>query len=158
MIDLLGSPEVAIDDRHGPKLYARFLQCLLSTPMARIDPSPSSLRRDPAAPRRSKTTSSTASSPSHPSTPTRQSLSPAPASASTQSSPKPYTPSPTSRPTTSNSPSPRALPSQVAQTATSSHVAASSFTAPIAPPLFFDSEMIQSMQSVDVFPDVVLPG
>ena len=158
MIDLLGSPEVAIDDRHGPKLYARFLQCLLSTPMARIDHSPSSLRRDPAAPRRSKTASSTASSPSHPSNSTRQSLSPAPVSTSTQSSPKPYTPSPTLPPTTSNSPSPSAFASQAPQAATMSQMAASSFTTPMSPPLFFDTEMIQSMQSVDVFPDVVLPG
>ena len=29
MIDLLGSPEVAIDDHHSPKLYSRFLQGLL---------------------------------------------------------------------------------------------------------------------------------
>ena len=35
--DLLGSPEVAIDDRHGPKLYARFLEGLLSTPAASLD-------------------------------------------------------------------------------------------------------------------------
>ncbi|KAF9485193.1 hypothetical protein BDN70DRAFT_871586 [Pholiota conissans] len=38
VIDLLGSPEVAIDDRHGPKLYSRFLEKLLAKPMARIDP------------------------------------------------------------------------------------------------------------------------
>jgi len=38
VIDILGSPEVAIDDRHGPKLYARFLEKLLAKPMARIDP------------------------------------------------------------------------------------------------------------------------
>ncbi|OSX58940.1 hypothetical protein POSPLADRAFT_1049102 [Postia placenta MAD-698-R-SB12] len=36
VIDLLSSPEVAIDDRHGPKLYSRFLQGLLATPMARV--------------------------------------------------------------------------------------------------------------------------
>ena len=29
MINLLGSPEVAIDDHHSPKLYSRFLQGLL---------------------------------------------------------------------------------------------------------------------------------
>ena len=29
IIDLLGSPEVAIDDHHSPKLYSRFLQGLL---------------------------------------------------------------------------------------------------------------------------------
>lgn len=38
VIDLLASPEVAIDDRHGPKLYSRFLRNLLSKPMARSDP------------------------------------------------------------------------------------------------------------------------
>jgi hypothetical protein len=32
--DLLGSPEVAIDERHGPKLYSRFLKGLLATPLA----------------------------------------------------------------------------------------------------------------------------
>jgi hypothetical protein len=37
VIDLLGSPEVAIDNRHGPKLYSRFLKGLLATPMAKID-------------------------------------------------------------------------------------------------------------------------
>lgn len=30
VIDLFGSPEVAIDDRHGPKLYSRFLKGLLA--------------------------------------------------------------------------------------------------------------------------------
>lgn len=38
VIDLLGSPEVAIDERHGPKLYSRFLAKLLAKPMARLDP------------------------------------------------------------------------------------------------------------------------
>ncbi|CAA7267126.1 unnamed protein product [Cyclocybe aegerita] len=38
VIDLLGSPEVAIDERHGPKLYSRFLEKLLAKPMARLDP------------------------------------------------------------------------------------------------------------------------
>ncbi|TFK72942.1 hypothetical protein BDN72DRAFT_762497 [Pluteus cervinus] len=40
VIDLLGSPEVAIDNRHGPKLYSRFLKGLLAAPMAR-DPAAS---------------------------------------------------------------------------------------------------------------------
>jgi len=30
VIDLLGSPQVAMDDRHGPKLYSRFLEKLLA--------------------------------------------------------------------------------------------------------------------------------
>jgi hypothetical protein len=37
VVDLLGSPEVAIDNQHGPKLYSRFLKGLLATPMAKID-------------------------------------------------------------------------------------------------------------------------
>jgi hypothetical protein len=37
VVDLLGSPEVAIDSRHGPKLYARFLEGLLATPLARVN-------------------------------------------------------------------------------------------------------------------------
>ncbi|TFK49594.1 hypothetical protein OE88DRAFT_357610 [Heliocybe sulcata] len=37
VIDLLGSPEVSIDDRHGPKLYSRFLKGLLAAPIAQVD-------------------------------------------------------------------------------------------------------------------------
>jgi hypothetical protein len=45
VVDLLGSPEVAIDNRHGPKLYSRFLEGLLATPMAKVDYSPSITRK-----------------------------------------------------------------------------------------------------------------
>lgn len=31
VIDVLGSPEIAVDDRHGPKLYSRLLTGLLAT-------------------------------------------------------------------------------------------------------------------------------
>jgi len=37
VIDLLA--EISIDDRHGPKLYSRFLAKLLARPMAKLDPS-----------------------------------------------------------------------------------------------------------------------
>lgn len=37
VIAILGSPQVAIDDRHAPKLYSQFLQGLLNTPMAKAD-------------------------------------------------------------------------------------------------------------------------
>ena len=37
IVELLGSPEVSIDDRHGPKLYSRFLQGLLATPAASLE-------------------------------------------------------------------------------------------------------------------------
>jgi hypothetical protein len=45
VVDLLGSPEVAIDDRHGPKLYSRFLEGLLATPTAKVDYSPPIIRK-----------------------------------------------------------------------------------------------------------------
>ncbi|KDR76303.1 hypothetical protein GALMADRAFT_67889 [Galerina marginata CBS 339.88] len=48
VINLLGSPAVAIDERHGPKLYSRFLEKLLAKPMARSDPfSPGSAANAP---------------------------------------------------------------------------------------------------------------
>ncbi|KAH6908977.1 hypothetical protein BKA70DRAFT_1426129 [Coprinopsis sp. MPI-PUGE-AT-0042] len=38
VIDLLASPEIAVDNRHGPKLYSKFLKNLLAKPLAQIDP------------------------------------------------------------------------------------------------------------------------
>ncbi|KAJ7127063.1 hypothetical protein C8R44DRAFT_593328, partial [Mycena epipterygia] len=38
-IDLLGSPDVSMDEKHGPNLYARFLKGLLAAPLAKADPS-----------------------------------------------------------------------------------------------------------------------
>ncbi|CAK5268551.1 unnamed protein product [Mycena citricolor] len=35
VIDLLGSPDVSIDDKHGPHLYARFLKGLLAAPLVK---------------------------------------------------------------------------------------------------------------------------
>ncbi|KAJ6619677.1 hypothetical protein B0H10DRAFT_1946520 [Mycena sp. CBHHK59/15] len=37
VIDLLGSPDVSIDDKHGPNLYARFLKGLLAAPLAKVE-------------------------------------------------------------------------------------------------------------------------
>ncbi|KAJ7727299.1 hypothetical protein DFH07DRAFT_851955 [Mycena maculata] len=36
VIDLLASPDVSIDDKHGPNLYARFLKGLLAAPQAKV--------------------------------------------------------------------------------------------------------------------------
>jgi hypothetical protein len=36
-IDLLSGPDVAIDEKHGPMLYAMFLRDLLRGPMAQVD-------------------------------------------------------------------------------------------------------------------------
>ena len=43
--NFLGSPEVALDDRHGPMMYSRFLHDLLETPLASVDHSPAALKR-----------------------------------------------------------------------------------------------------------------
>lgn len=43
--NFLGSPEVAIDERHGPLMYSRFLHGLLETPLASVDHSPAALKR-----------------------------------------------------------------------------------------------------------------
>jgi hypothetical protein len=50
--DLLGCPEIAIDDRHGPKLYSRFLKGLLATPMANVDFSPNGMMNTASLPQR----------------------------------------------------------------------------------------------------------
>ncbi|KAF8071700.1 hypothetical protein FPV67DRAFT_1482356 [Lyophyllum atratum] len=62
VVDLLGSEEIAIDDRHGPKLYAKFLKGLLAAPMARVDPAPPSngLRKGRTSSNNSQTTESPA--------------------------------------------------------------------------------------------------
>ncbi|THH07455.1 hypothetical protein EW145_g3361 [Phellinidium pouzarii] len=53
IIDLLSSPEVVVDDKHSPKLWARFLDGLLATPMAKVELSPNVLKGGNALPRRS---------------------------------------------------------------------------------------------------------
>ncbi|KDQ57351.1 hypothetical protein JAAARDRAFT_35979 [Jaapia argillacea MUCL 33604] len=50
VIDLLGSPEVSIDTRHGPKLYARFLKGLLNTPLAVVERSSTKRSSSPQPP------------------------------------------------------------------------------------------------------------
>jgi hypothetical protein len=37
-VNLLGSPEVAIDDQHGPKVYSQYLKSLLAAPSAQVVP------------------------------------------------------------------------------------------------------------------------
>lgn len=44
LIEVLSSPEIIIDDRHGPKLWSRFLQGMLDTPTAQIDLAPNLLK------------------------------------------------------------------------------------------------------------------
>ncbi|KAI0370391.1 hypothetical protein BV20DRAFT_1074886 [Pilatotrama ljubarskyi] len=69
--DFLGSSDVAVDERHGPKLYSRFLKGLLETPLASIDHSPNALKRStkPLAPSPSTPDSRPGSSSPMPPTP-----------------------------------------------------------------------------------------
>ncbi|KAI0073466.1 hypothetical protein K474DRAFT_194545 [Panus rudis PR-1116 ss-1] len=89
--DLLGSPEVAVDDRHYPKLYSRFLKGLLDSALAKNDPpsnppsnrqskSESPLARHGDLPEASHTSRSSASTPSS----ARPSASPPPTQMSSQ--------------------------------------------------------------------------
>ncbi|KAJ6570517.1 hypothetical protein DFH09DRAFT_1261132 [Mycena vulgaris] len=74
VIDLLGSPEVSVDDKHGPSLYARFLKGLLAAPLAKSDSArPRRVRRPNSARQDSDS--------SHASPTTSESLSPAPTTA-----------------------------------------------------------------------------
>jgi hypothetical protein len=82
VIDLLGSPQIAIDDRHGPKLYSKFLKGLLASPLARLDPSsPTGASHKARRPKPSPEPSSSGHSYAvvdHPSPTTSASLSPPP--------------------------------------------------------------------------------
>lgn len=54
IIDLLSDPEVVVDERHSPKLWARFLDGLLATPMAKVQLSPSALKGSSNLPSKSR--------------------------------------------------------------------------------------------------------
>ncbi|KAG6843413.1 hypothetical protein H0H93_001113, partial [Arthromyces matolae] len=76
VVDLLSSPEIAIDDRNGPGLYAKFIKSLLAAPMAQVDPT------SPPPPRRVRVSPTNVSQPVEPpvapSRSTSVSLSPVP--------------------------------------------------------------------------------
>jgi hypothetical protein len=86
VIDLLSSPDIAIDNSHGPKLYAKFLKGLLASPMTRLESqspatSASALPRSRSNRKAKSTTSPTSSSSiihASPVAATRSSLSPPP--------------------------------------------------------------------------------
>ncbi|KAH7907013.1 hypothetical protein BJ138DRAFT_1070829 [Hygrophoropsis aurantiaca] len=53
VVDLLGSPEVVVDERHAPRLYSLFLAGLLATPMAQVSAmSPTSTKSPLSLPRK----------------------------------------------------------------------------------------------------------
>ncbi|OCH94437.1 hypothetical protein OBBRIDRAFT_722948 [Obba rivulosa] len=148
VINLLGSPEVAIDDRHGPKLYARFLEGLLATPSARIDHSPAPVKREMSPLRQlpqQATPSPSSGRSAHPSEGMffRQSLSPHP---------------PPSTSTTVNASTSYTQDFSTAGTFSQQLVLPSSPTMDFSyAPLGFDSDFVQSMQSL-TDPNSFLPG
>ncbi|KAJ7104225.1 hypothetical protein B0H15DRAFT_1016609 [Mycena belliarum] len=75
VIDLLGCPEVSIDEKHGPNLYARFLKGLLAAPLAKAPRKPA--RTNSGQPVDSDSAASNHTSPAD----TSHSFSPAPTTA-----------------------------------------------------------------------------
>jgi hypothetical protein len=74
VINLLGSPDVSVDDKHGPNLYARFLKGLLAAPLVKSQRKP--VRSNSGQPMEGDSAPSTHTSPD-----TTHSLSPAPTTA-----------------------------------------------------------------------------
>ncbi|KAJ7170596.1 hypothetical protein C8R43DRAFT_1231383 [Mycena crocata] len=75
VIDLLGSPDVSIDDKHGPNLYARFLKGLMAAPLVKADNKRRPARTNSGQPMDDSTPSN------HTSPDTSHSLSPPPTTA-----------------------------------------------------------------------------
>ena len=176
VIDLLGSPEVAIDERHGPKLYSRFLEKLLAKPMARLDPMSPATAANASLPRikerRPKSSSSqtpdlttgmfeiatTAYNRDHPSPSTTSSLSPPPTEAALSfdsfapvGAIDPFAPESTVTSMSVNSAS-------TDGTAVGGLMMAEEF---FQPPLPFDDHIVQSLQSLtdpSGWQDISLPG
>lgn len=157
--NLLGSPDVAVDERHGPALYSRFLKGLLETPLASVDHPPSALKRaarphmvSPGSP-----DSGSERPDSSPMPPTPVSV-PQPPPSAEQDGPKEEQ-QPQYQQT---SPGPGDVqmfdgldlvyPDQPAQTINASEL--------YSPPLPFDQELLQSMQSLTdpEWANMVLPG
>ncbi|KAJ6494758.1 hypothetical protein C8R47DRAFT_381452 [Mycena vitilis] len=77
VIDLLGSPDVSVDDKHGPNLYARFLKGLMAAPLVKGEPK----QRRPARTNSGQPMDSDSTPSSHASPDTSHSLSPPPTTA-----------------------------------------------------------------------------
>ncbi|KAG7451107.1 uncharacterized protein BT62DRAFT_926762 [Guyanagaster necrorhizus] len=150
VIDLFGSPEVAIDDRHGPKLYSRFLKGLL----AMVVDNRGKIRRPKSSssmPTADNASRSSSVFPASPAT-TTHSLSPPPSQAAMsfeQFAPPGGVADPFA---------PTGLPVEQMDTM-------QGLLAPDAeyftPPLPFDNDILQSMQSLtdpSVWQDIALPG
>lgn len=153
----MDSAEVAIDDRHGPKLYARFLQGLLDMPTSSVDSPKLPLKSS----RRSKGGASGSSSPEpeqgkqhngilaslSPITISPTSLAPSSPGFNVLSFDNPQTQSPGVLSDT--------------QLAANNAAMEADFNSMFQAPLPFDMDMLQSMQhqlSDPVWSDVTMPG
>ncbi len=145
--NFLGSPEVAIDDRHGPKMYSRFLHGLLSMPLASVDYSPAALK---------KAMRSLATSPASDSVSESLSTSPLPPVPELSTSPSPPAHEQTNIAPLTDVQMFDGLGLQYQGYPSQPLDAVDIYT----PPLPFDHEMLQSMQSLTdpAWQNMVLPG
>ncbi|KAI0787822.1 hypothetical protein C8Q74DRAFT_1315611 [Fomes fomentarius] len=145
--NFLGSPEVAIDDRHGPKMYSRFLHGLLSMPLASVDYSPAALK---------KVMRSLAPSPASDSVSERLSTSPVPPVPELSTSPSPPAHEQTNAALSTDAQMFDGLGLQYQGYPSQPLDVVDIYT----PPLPFDHEMLQSMQSLTdpAWQNMVLPG
>lgn len=159
-IDILASPQVVNDDRHSPRLWSRFLQGLLATPMAKIELSPSALKGGHALPSRrsyTKKAQRAASAGAHtdagrgsPSDP----ASPAPSSTAMSTSSLPAC-TPTEQYAASDAPS----PNTAASAPSSGNALQMDF--PEFFPMAFDNDFLQSMHSIEdtsIWQNMNMPG
>ncbi|EPQ52642.1 hypothetical protein GLOTRDRAFT_79762 [Gloeophyllum trabeum ATCC 11539] len=146
VIDLLGSPEVSIDDRHGPKLYSRFLKGLLATPIAQVDQN-TDLKRHRSARSQRAHDGSGSSENIEPVYDTSQSTHTSPGSGYSMS------PQPSSEALSFNqfAPAANGVDPFVSRPAngTDASMLGMNFTDMFQPPLPGDEELMQSMQSLD---------
>ena len=149
LIELLSSPEVINDDRHGPRLWSQFLQGMLDTPTAQIDLAPSLMRQSYRRSRKrhpAQTTSPTDQSregaSNHSSPSSRYSNSPPPMQYSFSSQLEGIMP-----PTAHDASFPGMYGSSTAQGSPNSMPV--TFPDYYSSPLGFDNDFIQSMQSME---------
>lgn len=165
VVDVLGSPEVALDDGHYPKLYSRFLKGLLDTPMADVDrPVPIITRDSPVMEQRVQAKAKSLSPTSQRQKLFRRSASPSREACSTPSSARTsQTPPPPS--TTGFNDTFDQMPMNTDPFSNSMLLSSDGFSNMneqyFNPLLPFDSELLQSMQTLTdpvAWPEMILPG
>ncbi|KAI0649349.1 hypothetical protein C8Q79DRAFT_904183 [Trametes meyenii] len=151
----LGSPDVSLDDRHGPKLYSRFLTGLLETPLASVDHLPATLKRvakPPAGSPPSPDSASDRPGSSSPMPPTPISITVPPPADHDGSKEQPQYGQMSPGDSQMFDGLSLSYPNQPTQTIDAAEL--------YSPPLPFDQELLQSMQSLTDpnWSNLVLPG